>query len=174
MQLQEGQVYEGTISISGDDGPFRRWIVVAPFGKTHIHCIDEPLRLRCWPAALVEAGVQSGRLRLVDTVSDHPIIAVQRLKETLKVPDTHLAISARNLQRLLDALRDAVRAKLDYAPYLAGEILAAVERTAVLAHRQDDVATKVHAILDGEDDALHTEVRVDPVRGDQSSYLGTR
>lgn len=174
MQLQEGQVYEGTISISGDEGPFRRWIVVAPFGKTHIHCLDEPLRLRCWPAGLVEAGVQSGRLRLTGSMPDHPILAVQRVKETLKVQDTHLGVSARNLQRLLDALRDAVRAELDYAPYLAGEILAAAERTAVLAHRQEDIAAKVNTILAGNDDAPHTEVRIDPVRGDQSSYLGTR
>lgn len=158
MQLEEGQIYEGSISISGDDGPFRRWIVVSPFGKTHIHCLDEPLHLRCWPAMLVEAGVQSGRLHYTGTMPDHPIIQVQRVKESLGVRDAHLGVSTQNLQRLLDTLRQAVRDEQDYAPYLAGEILAAADRTAILEHRHQEIQETVMAILDAEQENDHQEL----------------
>jgi len=151
MQLQEGQIYAGTLSISGGDGPFRRWIVVAPFGKTHIHSIDDPLDLHCWPASLVEPGVESGRLQYVDTAADHPALRVQRLKETLGVRDAHLSIDDRQLERLLDALRAAVNAGHDTAPYLAGEILGAVARSAALLERDTVIADTVHAILDGRE-----------------------
>lgn len=151
MQLQEGQIYAGTLSISGGDGPFRRWIVVAPFGKTHIHSIDDPLDLHCWPASLIEPGIESGRLRYVDTVADHPALRVQRLKETLGVRDTHLSIDERQLERLLDALRATVNAGQDTAPYLAGEILGAVARSAPLLERDTVITDTVHAILAGRE-----------------------
>lgn len=151
MELEEGQIYEGTLSISGGDGPFRRWLVVAPFGKIHIHCVDDPLDLHCWPASLVEPGIESGRLRFVGKEPDHPGIRVQRLKETLGLRDVHLSINERQLGRLLDALRAAVNEEQDYAPYLAGEILSAAMRSALLLDRQTAIAATVHAILDGTD-----------------------
>ncbi|MBI5042190.1 MAG: hypothetical protein HZB57_13595 [Gammaproteobacteria bacterium] len=147
MQLEEGQVYEGGISLSGGDGPFRRWLVVSPFGKTHIHCVDDPLALHCWPATLVQSGIESGRLRYVDKRPDHPAIQVQRLKEKLGVHDAHLSISEQTLERLLDALRTAVNAGEAYASYLAGEILSAVSHSALLINRCEQITATVHAVL---------------------------
>lgn len=148
MELEEGQIYEGTLSISGGDGPHRRWLVVSPFGKTHIHCVDDPLDLHCWPASLIEPGIESGRLRYVGMDPAHPGIRVQRLKETLGIRDVHLSINEGQLERLLTALRSAVAAEADYAPYLAGEILSVVARSALLLDRQEGIATTVHCILE--------------------------
>lgn len=151
MELEEGQIYEGTLSISGGDGPFRRWLVVSPFGKTHIHCIDDPLDLHCWPASLIEPGIESGRLRYVGKEPEHPGVRVQRLKEALGVRDVHLSIDDRQLERLLDALRSAVTAEADYASYLAGEILSAAARSALLLERHAAISAAVHAILTGQE-----------------------
>lgn len=147
MELEEGQIYEGTLSISGGDGPFRRWLVVSPFGKTHIHCIDDPLDLHCWPASLIEPGIESGRLRYVGKDPGHPGIRVQRIKEALGVHDVHLSINARQLELLLEALRTAVTQGQDYAFFLAGEILSATARSALLLDRQTAISATVHAIL---------------------------
>lgn len=151
MELEEGQIYEGTLSISGGDGPFRRWLVVSPFGKTHIHSVDDPLDLHCWPASLVEPGIESGRLSYVGREPDHPAIRVQRLKERLGVRDVHLSIDERQLHRLLDALRAAVADEADYAAYLAGEILSALARSALLLDRQDGIADTVYSILENRE-----------------------
>lgn len=151
MELEEGQIYEGTLSISGSDGPFRRWLVVSPFGKTHIHCVDDPLDLHCWPASLVEPGIESGRLHYVGNDPDHPAIRVQRLKETLGVRDVHLSINELQLERLLDALRSAAAEEADYAPYLAGEILSAIARSALLLDRRGAIAHAVHSILENRE-----------------------
>lgn len=151
MELEEGQIYEGTLSISGGDGPFRRWLVVAPFGKIHIHCVDDPLDLHCWPASLINPGIESGRLRYVGKEPDHPGIRVQRLKEKLGVQDVHLSINERILERLLDALREAVNTEQNYSAHLAGEILSATARSARLLDRQTEIAATVHAILAGQE-----------------------
>lgn len=150
MQLEEGQIYEGGISISGGDGPLRRWLVVAPFGKTHIHTIDAPLDLHCWPVTLVESGIESGRLRYVGTEPDHPALQVQRIKERLGVRDAHLSISEQCLERLLGALRFAVETGMEYAPYLAGELLAAVSHSVLPMNRGEQIAACVHGLL-GDD-----------------------
>ena len=147
MQLEEGQIYEGGISISGGDGPFRRWLVVSPFGKVHIHSVDDPLELHCWPATLVESGIESGRLRYVGGALDHPALAVQRIKERLGVRDAHLSISQHSLERLLDALRTATDAGEQYALYLAGEILSAVSRSAFLINQREQLSATVYAVL---------------------------
>lgn len=147
MHLDEGQLYEGTISISGGDGPFRRWIVVSPFGKTHIHSVDEPLEMRCWPAALVESGIESGRLRYVGMEPDHPAVRVQRIKERLDVRDAHLSVSKHCLDRLVGALRDAVEEGSELAPYIAGEILSAAAHSALVVGQREDIAELVYASL---------------------------
>lgn len=147
MQLEEGQLYEGTISISGGDGPFRRWIVVSPFGKTHIHSIDEPLEMRCWPVALVERGVGSGRLRYVGMEPDHPAIRVQRIKEKIGVRDAHLSLSKHSFDRLVDALRDAVENDEAVAPYLAGEIFCSAAHSALAASHREEIVERVHDLL---------------------------
>lgn len=151
MQFEEGQIYEGGISISGGDGPFRRWLVVAPFGKTHIHCIDDPLELRCWPLALVTWGIESGRLRYVGYNADHPALEVQRVKERLEVHDAHLSLSEKSLQRLIDALEDALEQGEEYALYLAGEILASASHSALLPSRRARLIGNVHALLASAD-----------------------
>ena len=151
MKLEEGQIYEGNLSISGGDGPFRRWLVVSPFGKTHIHCIDDPLDLHCWPASLVPPALADGRLRYVGSEPDHPGVHVQRLKEALGIRDAHLSIDGRQLERLLDALRTAVSDTAALAPYLAGEILSAAARSALLLDRQAAITATVHAILAGQE-----------------------
>lgn len=151
MELEEGHIYEGNLSISGGDGPFRRWLVVSPFGKTHIHCIDDPLDLHCWPASLVAPALAAGRLRYVGTEPDHPGVRVQRLKEALGVRDAHLSIDGRQLERLLNALRAAVNDTPALAPYLAGEILSAAARSALLLDRQATITATVHAILAGHE-----------------------
>lgn len=158
MELEEGQIYEGNLSISGGDGPFRRWLVVAPFGKIHIHCVDDPLDLHCWPASLLEPGIVSGRLRYVGTQPDHPGVRVQRVKESLGIRDVHLSINERQLERLLDALRTAVDEERDYAPYLAGEILSAITRSALLLERLPGITATVRAIL------AHREISVPGVQ----------
>lgn len=147
MQLEEGQIYEGGISLSGGDGPYRRWLVVAPFGKTHIHSIDEPLELHCWPATLVEWGIESGRLTYVGKQSNHPALDVQRIKERLRVRDVHLSISEQSLGRLLDALRDALEMNADCAPYLAGEIFAAATHSALMTGRGEQIVAAVEGLL---------------------------
>lgn len=151
MELEEGQIYEGSLSISGGDGPFRRWLVVAPFGKMHIHCIDDPLDLHCWPASLVPPALAAGRLRYIGCDTDHPGVRAQRLKEALGVRDVHLSINGRQLERLLDALRTAVADGEELATYLAGEILSATARSALLMEREATVAATVHAILAGRE-----------------------
>lgn len=171
MELEEGQIYEGTLSISGGDGPFRRWLVVSPFGKTHIHCIDDPLDLHCWPASLVEPGIESGRLRYVGKDPEHPGIRVQRLKEALGVRDVHLSINDRQLDRLLGALRSAVAAEADYAPYLAGEILSAVARSALLLERQEAIAASVHDIL--ENRGITAPLSLAPGAGENTVWPAT-
>lgn len=147
MHLDEGQVYEGTISISGGDGKFRRWIVVSPFGKTHIHSIDEPLEMRCWPAALVESGIESGRLRYVGTDPEHPAVQVQRIKERLEIRDAHLSLSKQCLDRLIGALRDAVEDDSELVPFIAGEILSAAAHSALVGNQREEVAESVYAVL---------------------------
>lgn len=167
MELEEGQIYEGTLSISGGDGPFRRWLVVSPFGKTHIHCIDDPLDLHCWPAGLVEPAIESGRLRYVGKAPEHPGVRVQRIKEALGVRDVHLSINEHQLDRLLAALRRAVVNEADSAPFLAGEILSAAARSALLLDRHELIAATVHGILENRE--VTTPLGVTPGAGDSGS-----
>ncbi len=78
---------------------------------------------------------------------DHPAIAVQRVKEKLGVRDTHLSISQQSLERLLDALRTATDAGEEHALYLAGEILSAVSRSAILINQREQLTATVYAVL---------------------------
>lgn len=158
MQLEEGQVYEGGISLSGGEGPFRRWLVVAPFGKTHLHSVDDPLDLHCWPATLVEWGIESGRLSYVGKISNHPALEVQRIKERLGVRDVHLSISEQSLNRLLDALREAIETGAGCAAYLAGEILSAALHSALMVGRSEKIVAAVHSLLGDADTSMSQAV----------------
>jgi hypothetical protein len=85
---------------------------------------------------------------------DHPALEVQRIKERLGLRDVHLSISERSLERLLDALHDAVEAGSDHAPYIAGEILSAALHSALMAGRSEQIVAAVHRILKDADLAL--------------------
>lgn len=124
MQYNEGEIYEGTISLSGGEGPLRRWIVVAPFGKAQIHSIDNPLELHCWPIALIELGVREGKLKFVGTDTNHPVITLQRVKERVGIEDSHLGLHGASLNAMLELLDCAAMTGEAYTPYVAGEILA--------------------------------------------------
>ena len=147
VNLQEGQIYEGSISLTGHEGQTRRWIVVAPFGKTHIHAIDNPTDLRCWPAALVEAGVRSGKLNLVETNPQHPVLALQRDKEAHNLQDLHLGFHGDALEKMLALLQEAATADKAYTPYAAGEILEFLKRTALRPERRKRFKDKVQKII---------------------------
>jgi len=34
MDLEEGQIYEGSVSLMGEEGPLRNWLVIAPLADT--------------------------------------------------------------------------------------------------------------------------------------------
>lgn len=163
MHIEEGQVYEGGVSLSGEAGPFRRWLVVAPFGKMHIHSIDTPLELHCWPVNLLQAGIGSGRLSYIGTDPDHPAIEVQRIKERLGVRDAHLSLSLSALERLVAALRHAVAGGAVYAPYLAGEILTAVSHSILPLQQGPQLLATVHDLLSGAGPVAASYVGGDPI-----------
>lgn len=127
--IKEGQIYEGSISISGDQDISRTWIVVSPFGKTHIHSIDDPLDLHCWPAPLIEEGLRKGLISLVGEEPEHPMVRLQREKETMQIHDTHLGLDGERVNRMLDLLQNATERGADTAPYVAGEILSSLDRS---------------------------------------------
>jgi len=124
MEFSEGQIYKGNISMSGgDDGPTRSWIVVSPFNKTHIHSIDEPLDLHCWPLFSAQKGLEGGYLKLIKTDINHPVILLQRAKEQFGVDDLHLGLKGEPLIKMFCLLEHAVETCQPYATYAAGEIL---------------------------------------------------
>jgi hypothetical protein len=129
MMIKEGQIYEGAISISGSDDVPRKWIVVSPFGKLHIHSIDNPLELHCWPAPLIEEGLKNGQVYLIGDEPEHPMVKLQREKEALELHDTHLGLDNDSANRMLDLLQTATENGTETAPYIAGEILSSLERS---------------------------------------------
>jgi hypothetical protein len=125
MNFIEGQIYRGNITMSGgNDGPTRSWIVVSPFDKTHIHSIDDPLELHCWPLFSAQKGIEGGCLELIETDPDHPVMQLQREKEKLDINDVHLGLHGESLDKMFQLLEQAAAKGLSYAPYAAGEILA--------------------------------------------------
>jgi hypothetical protein len=124
MRFEEGQVYEGDVSISGATGPRHRWLVVAPFGRVHFHSIDDPLDLHCLTLDAAAQGVAAGALQLVDSERDHPILLLQREKERRGIHDVHLGLSGENLDAMYALLQEAVSEGASFAAYAAGEIKA--------------------------------------------------
>ncbi|MDT8283368.1 MAG: hypothetical protein RQ982_11265, partial [Gammaproteobacteria bacterium] len=125
MKFTEGQIFKGNITMSGgNDGPTRSWIVVSPFNKTHIHSIDDPLDLRCWPLYSAQKGIEGGYLELIEIDLDHPVMQLQRAKEKFDLNDVHLGLQGESLGKMFQLLEQAVANDLSYAPYAAGEILA--------------------------------------------------
>jgi hypothetical protein len=125
MNFIEGQILKGNITMSGgNDGPTRNWIVVSPFNKTHIHSIDDPLELHCWPLFSAQKGIEGGYLDLIGTDINHPVIQLQREKEKLGIHDAHMGLQEESLEKMFQLLEQAVEKGFSYAPYVAGEILA--------------------------------------------------
>lgn len=148
MTLQEGQVYEGGISLSGGDGPFHRWIVVSPFGKTHIHSIDDPLNQHCWPATLIVQGIRSGRLRQTGYEPEHPAVLLQRVKESFGLRDTHLSLTDKTINGMIELIQDAAHKGMNYTPYAVGELFAHMKMTAISQSRADAITQGVNGILE--------------------------
>jgi len=128
MKFSEGQIFKGNITMSGgDDGPTRSWIVISPFNKTHIHSIDDPLDLHCWPLFSAQKGIEGGYLELIETDIEHPVIQLQRDKEKFDIHDVHMGLHGESLNKMIQLLEQAVANGLSYAPYVAGEILAFID-----------------------------------------------
>lgn len=123
MRFREGEIYEGGISITGGEGPRRRWIVVAPFGKHYLQSVDTPGDIRCRPLHAATRGLAEGRLALVGFEPEHPVLLLQRLKEHHQINDTHLGLRGENLRKMLHLLDRAAHVGEAYAPFIAGEIL---------------------------------------------------
>ena len=126
MELREGQVYEGMVSVSGEAGPLHRWIIVSPHGRTHAHSIDIPGELHCLSVATVLNSIENGRLKLVDYDPHHPVLELQRAKEAAGIRDAHLGLHGQSMEKMLGLLEEAVHEHLPYAPFAAGEILSLV------------------------------------------------
>jgi hypothetical protein len=138
MEFIEGQIYKGNITISGgDNGPTKRWIIISPFNKTHIHSIDDPLDLHCWPLTAAMKGLEGGYLKLIETDSQHPVLQLQRDKEKSGIDDIHMGLHGGRLRQMLDLLENAVENSIAYAPFAAGEILAFMDRA---YHSKEEVA----------------------------------
>lgn len=147
MELQEGQILEGTISISGGAGPLRRWIVVAPSGKTHIHSVDNPVELHCWPIHAALTGLENGKLKLIGYEPDHPVLRLQRAKEAIGVTDAHMGLNQASLDKMIDLLERAAMVGEAYTPYAAGEILALMPRALYSEEEVRAIERRVHDIL---------------------------
>lgn len=125
MEFTEGQIYRGNISLSGgNDGPTQSWIIISPFEKIHIHSIDDPLDLHCWPLFPAQKGLEGGYLKLIETNIQHPVMCLQRAKEKLGISDIHMGLQGESLGRMFELLGQAVATSQPYALYAAGEILA--------------------------------------------------
>jgi hypothetical protein len=147
VQILEGQIFEGTVSALGMEGPPMRWIVVSPHGKTHAHSLTDPLELHCMPLGIMQQAIAQGRLELVDVAPDHPVLRLQRVKEQRGIVDTHLGLRAESLQQMLELLDEAVTQGADYRRYLAGEILGLCAGAEHAAAELDAVRQRVRAAV---------------------------
>jgi hypothetical protein len=147
MELQEGEVYEGRISLTGGEGPLHRWLVIAPFGKTHIHSIDDPLDTHCWPASALINGLKEHRARRVDYQPNHPMLRLQRAKEAWDVRDTALGLSGERLHKMLALMKQALVEDRDVALYAAGEIITLLQRTPLSSEHSKAVERHIGRVL---------------------------
>ena len=123
MDLRPGDIYQGAITAFGHPGPLTHWIVVDPFGRTHLHSFDDPYHLHCMPLTIARQAMKDGTLQWLMYDPEHPVIELQRAKERMDIPDAHLGLRGPFLTRMLTLLENAVANGAPYAPYAAGEIL---------------------------------------------------
>lgn len=127
LTLEEGQIYEGPVSLSGGPGPHRRWIIVAPFGRLYGQSIDDPVELHWLPLNAVREGIDDGRLRYLGHEPEHPAVRLQRVKEMLDIRYAHVGLHGQELERMFALLESAIAAHADYAVYALGELRALLD-----------------------------------------------
>lgn len=149
MNLEEGQIYEGSVSLMGDEGPLRTWLVIAPFGKLHIHSIDDPMDLHCWPAATLHMGEVAARVRLIGKDPDHPVIRLQRYKEALDIRDSDLGLADDNLDKMLKLVDHLFDEESEIAPYAAGEVLELTRRASLPQQHVESIEKRMTERLNG-------------------------
>lgn len=147
MNLKEGQIYEGNVSLMGEEGPRHKWLVVAPFGKTHIHSIDDPLELHCWPAMTLLRGLETNRVELVGHNPNHPVIQLQQRKEAMAIKDSDLGLSNSNLHKMLTLLQQLFDESSELALYAAGEVFALMRRTPIPDAHAKSIERHIHHLL---------------------------
>ena len=147
-RLKEGQVYEGRVSLSGGEGRLHRWLVVAPFGKYHIHSIDDPAELHCWPLSVIHHGLAQGRMAYLGDRPDHPVLKLQRAKEARGLKDCHLGLRGQAVVSMMAILEEAVAAGAAYVPYAASETLALLDRTRYSEDEVAALARRIAGLLD--------------------------
>ncbi|MCG6937380.1 MAG: hypothetical protein LJE83_04315 [Gammaproteobacteria bacterium] len=148
MEFIEGQIFKGNITISGNnDGPTNSWIVISPFNKIHIHSIDDPLDLHCWPLDAARKGLEGGYLKLISTDIEHPVIQLQRAKEKFGVSDIHMGLHGELLEMMFELLGHAVANAIAYAPFAAGEILAFSDRALLSKQELAEIRKRVNEHL---------------------------
>lgn len=76
---------------------------------------------------------------------DHPIIRLQRVKETSGLVDIHKGLQGRLLKQALQLLDKSAAERADYTPYLAAEIIALVKET---LYRKADVKAVYRRVSD--------------------------
>lgn len=140
MSLTEGQIFEGEIGSFGHEAPRQQWIVVSSFGKLGLHAISDPLDHHFMSPTVARMAIAGGKLIYSATNLDHPVVKLQREKEARQIRDTHMSVSKTAFGQVMALLEDAVADRRDYAPYLAGEFLAMLERA---RHRYSDTAPLV-------------------------------
>lgn len=140
MSLMEGQIFEGEVGSFGHEAPRQRWIVVSSFGKLGLHAISDPLEHHFMSLTVAKSAVDHGTLVYAATEMDHPVIKLQRAKEARQIRDTHMSVSKTAFDQMMTLLEDVIVDRRDYAPYLAGEILAMLERA---RYRYTDTAPLV-------------------------------
>lgn len=145
--VSEGQIYEGAVSISGETGPYHRWMVIAPFGRMHALSIDDPFDLHCLPLHPLHQGLENGRLRYVESESDHPMLQLQRVKELYQVRDTHLGLAGDNIDKMLAILEDSIANQQDYAAYAAAEILTLLSESLCTPEEEQRIRGRVYELV---------------------------
>lgn len=149
LRFAEGMIFEGEVGAFGWPSALTRWITVAPFNKPELRSISDPLDLHAMPVVIASRAIALGQLIHIMTDSRHPLLELQRAKETLRIHDTHLGIVGNNLQQMLGLLETAVHYSTGYADYAAGEILAMLQRTALGASEFPQIVQRVNDLVGG-------------------------
>lgn len=150
LRFAEGMIFEGEVGAFGWPSTFTRWITVAPFNKPELRSISDPLDLHAMPVVIASRTIAICQLVYVMTDSRHPIVELQRVKESLHIHDTHLGIVGNNLQQMLGLLEHAVHDNAAYTNYAAGEILAMLRNTPLGVSGFPQIVHRLNELVRGE------------------------